>query len=195
MRRQAQLDVEAGAVCGETARHRARQLCQIHLGALHLEPASLDARGVEQIADQMAQPIGLVLDGGQAHAQSLGFPMRILAGKRRGVALDDGDGGLQLVRDDGDKGAAQLFGLARARDVAHVQDGADGLALRRAHGGGADGDVDALPVARQQNQLVVGHRLAGRDGLHQRVAPEAERVALRIVRLQDIVVEAAENLV
>ena len=101
---------------------------EIERGDFHVQATRLDARGIEQVAHQPVQAVGLFLDGLQPRAQRFLFKHSIWTCQCRGIATDDGNGRLQLVRDDRDKGLTLLLFLALACNVAHCQDTTNRLA-------------------------------------------------------------------
>src|SRR5579884_2071075 len=114
----------------EPAHQPAHQRGEIHRNAFGGEPDSLDAGGHQQVIDQPAEPVGLLLDHGQPLAHRLHAPFAVRARERTGIAFDDGERRLQLVRDDGDEAAPEHVGVLHGALIAQGEHDAGECASR-----------------------------------------------------------------
>ena len=79
------------------------QARQVDVGGLQLEPAGLDAAGLQQTVDEVGEVVRLLGDDVQALLHGCLVPLDVVAEQGLGIALDQGHGRLELVGHDRDE--------------------------------------------------------------------------------------------
>jgi hypothetical protein len=123
---------------GELLHAVGEQIAQAHPLALDDDAAGLDARDVEQVADQGGGPLGLVADGVDGFDAGLVGQIRFVP-QQFAVQADVGQGCLELMGDVGDElvagaGGQQLVGgFPQDQQGAEAARGVAGANRGRAH--------------------------------------------------------------
>ncbi|MCY4634340.1 MAG: hypothetical protein OXG04_07530, partial [Acidobacteria bacterium] len=158
VRRQIDGHVVAGAPGQERAARRVDERARVGRLGIDRQGAGVDTAGVEQVADEVRHPVGLVVDDAE-ELHELRNPERAPRVEHsRGGALDGGERHAQLVAHHAEEvGAHAVELLERGEVLKRDHNGLDpGVA---AHGGGAEQRGDAGPVGHGEHDLLGPYRL------------------------------------
>ena len=108
-----QLERVRGQRALEAVADLAHQLAQVVPVALGTECAALDARHVQQVADQAVEAVRFAHDGGDEAVAILVTPGDVRLDEALGRGLDCGQRGAQVVGDRVEQRGAQLVGAAQ----------------------------------------------------------------------------------
>ena len=167
-RGQVDLDDVAGAAAEEGV---AGQLEDVgHLGGLgaHREHAGLDAGHVEEVVDQVAHPVGLLVDDAEELAGLGAIEGEHGAQGGGGGALDGGQGGPQFVADHAQELRPLPLQLLPRPHVLHHEDDGGDVAIFRVDWRGAEENRETRAVILVQHKLLGAHTLAAVEGAEHR---------------------------
>ncbi len=116
---------------------------------LHLQAPRLDARHIQQVVHQPAQPVGLLLDHLQELALRAAVPLHVFGEQGGGIAFDRRHRGAQLVRDGGDQAGFHPVQLTVLGDIAQEKAPPQGRTVWVGHIEHLQAQVAGLPRAFQ----------------------------------------------
>ena len=164
-RRQAGGKVEGDGVSPAAAEERSprllHQIAELRGLGRDRERARVEAPGVEQVADEAAHVVGLLVDDAQERAK-LGRVHRLRGVEHGGDrALDGGERGAQLVAHQAQELGAQPLDLVERGQVLHGHHHRRHRAVLGMDGRRVDQHPHAAPVRHRERDLLGAHRLAG----------------------------------
>ena len=135
------LEVDRDAVLrqrrGRPLQGRADDLAEVDGLPVEHDPARFETGHVEQVGDEPAQALGLVLDRGRELVAGRRVVEGIVLAQRRHCASDGGERGLEVVRERRQQRGTQPLRLDRQARLVPLLPQADALVARRRPGRGA----------------------------------------------------------
>ena len=166
-------DVEGDAVLGYAAERHRDDLVEVDLADQRGDGAGLQAGHVEEVADQVVEPVGAVLDALQELGLVLLGPGDVVGAQGGHGGLDAGQRGAQVVADGGEQGGADAVALGELAGLLGLAD--QPLAVEYDGGlGGEGGEHPAVlggqhPAGERERHVVAdGHVDVGVLGARER---------------------------
>ena len=149
----------AAAGAGEGVAGALDQACHGRRLGSHRQRARLDAAGVQQVADEAAHVIRLLVDDAGKLAHLRGLEVGAFAQQRGGGTLDGGERRAQLVAYQAQELGAHAFHFVERREVLQGDHHRPRDTPFRGDGGGVDQGAHAAPVRYRQHHLLGAHGL------------------------------------